>query len=132
MTNSTSQGSRDTVSVMALLTFVDRPATGLSADRLHETCDAALYALHVVELPSSERAADGCFDRVVRLQVPVDSHEADLASQNSNAYLRALAEWAGRQIDDYDAGIMPQAKIDRFNHCSPGWNDAEARRACGR
>lgn len=132
MANTTCPGSADTVSVVALLVFAERPPTGLSAEGLHETCNGALYALDVVELPTTDRVSDGCYVRVVRLQVPVDSHEADLASENSDAYVSALAEWAGRQIDEYDAGTMPQTKVDRFNRSAPGWNDAEARRACGR
>jgi len=130
--NTSNQEPKETVSVVALLTFEERPATGLSVERLHETCDAALYALNVTELPTTNPAAVGMYARVVNLKVPVDSQEAELAWQNSDAYADALADWAGRQIDEYDAGTMPTAKIDRFDRCAPGWNDAEARRACGR
>lgn len=131
MMNGTSNRPRDTVTVVAPLTFATQPAVGLSLDDLHETCDLALYALDELELPRNDRRTVGNYVRVVHLRLPVDSHEADLASRNSQRCNNDLTEWARQQIDDYDAGTMLPSRIELFDRCIPGWNDAEARRACG-
>lgn len=132
MMNGTSNRPRDTVTVVALLTFATQPPIGLSVDDLHETCDLALYALDELELPRNDMRLVGNYVRVVHLRLPVDSHEADLACRNSQRYNNDLTEWARQQIDDYDAGTMLPSRIELFDRCMPGWKDAEARRACGR
>lgn len=80
MTNGTSNLPIETVTVVALLVFENQPPIGMTAPRLHETCDLALYALDELELPRNDLRTVGNFVRVVQLRLPADSHEADLAA----------------------------------------------------
>ncbi len=132
MSNIASKAPRDTVTIVALLTFATRPDAGQTVETLHEECDFAFYALDELEIPRNDMRTVGMYVRLVRLQLPVDSHEAELASENSRLYNEELAAWVRHQIAEYDAGTMPPNKIELFNRCAPGWNDADARRACGR
>lgn len=102
-------------------------APDLTATQLLDLSVEQIFAKSSLDAPVGVFKRGGHVERIVRIEVPVDGFEHQMAKSSARLHENALAHQLAVLVRAFDTGRLSDVKVAVLEHLSPGWRSAEAR-----